>query len=191
MTNTCAQSSRPPSHDSKPKAALPTPTSSHPEDSRTLLSQDLELHRLITESHLLDPSSKLHSKSFAEGRVRARTTDHRIISLAAGATSIHRQKSMPMAMRKGIESAKVSREMQRRREAAENGIVLERKGGNSKEKRKRGGASVDMPGVGRMRGAELSLSERDIRSIESGGGGFRGGRGGFRGGGGSSRGKRR
>lgn len=96
-----------------------------------------------------------------------------------------------MAMRKGIESAKVSRETQRRREAAENGIVLERKGGNSRGKRKRGGASVDMPGVGRMRGAELSLSERDIRSIESGGGGFRGGRGGSRGRGGSSRGKRR
>lgn len=96
-----------------------------------------------------------------------------------------------MSMRKGIESAKVSRETQRRREAAENGIVLERKGGNSRGKRKRGSASVDMPGVGRMRGAELSLSERDIRSIESGGGGFRGGRGGSRGRGGGSRGKRR
>lgn len=95
-----------------------------------------------------------------------------------------------MTMRKGIQSAKKTREERRRREAWENGIVLERKGGSAgpkDKKRKRGGAAVDMPGIGRMKGAELSLSENDIRSMESGGG-FRGG---SRGRGGKSRGKRR
>lgn len=85
-----------------------------------------------------------------------------------------------MSMRKGIQSAKKSREERRRREAWENGIVLERKGGGAgtvDKKRKRGGATVDMPGIGRMRGAELSLSERDIQSLESSGGGSKGSRG--------------
>lgn len=99
-----------------------------------------------------------------------------------------------MAMRKGIASAKKGREDRRRREASENGIVLERKGGSvgpKDNKRRRGGAAVDMPGIGRMKGAELSLSERDIQSMESSGG-FRGGsRGGSRGRGGNSRAKRR
>lgn len=95
-----------------------------------------------------------------------------------------------MAMRKGIETAKKEREERRRKEALENGIVLERKAGGAgpkDRKRRRDGAAVDMPGIGRMKGAELRLSEKDIRSMESGGG-FRGG---SRGRGGKSRGKRR
>ena len=84
------------------------------------------------------------------------------------------QDRMPMAMRKGIEGAAAQREARRRREAKENGIVLERdaKGKNGKKNSRSSGRSggrdqgVDSPGVGKMRGAELRLSGRDIRSIE-------------------------
>ncbi|PKS06857.1 hypothetical protein jhhlp_006933 [Lomentospora prolificans] len=169
-------SSRPPSDLTSPKhsnsigkSGRATDTSSLPEDSRTLLAQDLALHRLITESHLLDPSSKLHSKPFSQGRIRMHSTDLRITSLApAGTKSILTQATMPMAMRKGIKAAKKGREDQRRREAWENGIVLERKGGQGSVtagKRKRSNPRVDLPSVGKLRGAELRLSERDLRSM--------------------------
>lgn len=159
------------------------PTANTPEDARTLMSQDLELHRLITESHLLDPHSKLHSKPFADGRIRMHTADHRITTLAPGTTSILSQKSMPMSMRKGIETTKKGREDLRRKEATENGVVLERKGGGAGgaggsgakgKNKKKPHARVDMPGIGRMKGSELTLSESDIKSIESSGS-FRGG----------------
>ncbi|SPO00503.1 uncharacterized protein DNG_03251 [Cephalotrichum gorgonifer] len=171
-------SSRPPSHhesESKRTAASTTPASDYPEDARTLLAQDLELHRLITESHLLDPTSKLHSKPFTEGRIRMHTTDLRITSLAPGSASILKQKKMPMSMRKGIESTKTRKEETRRREARENGVILERKGGDAAGPgkraggKKRGGPRLDMPGIGRLKGAELTLSDRDIRGMESGG----------------------
>jgi len=71
-------------------------------------------------------------------------------------------------MRKGINAAKKGREDKRRKEAWENGIVLERKGGQGDKlgrKRKRLDARVDLPSVGKMRGSELRLSERDLRSM--------------------------
>lgn len=96
-------------------------------------------------------------------------TDLRVTSLApTGTKSILSQAKMPMAMRKGINAAKKGREDQRRKEAWENGIVLERKGGQadrSGRKRKRPDARVDLPSVGKMRGSELRLSERDLRSM--------------------------
>ena len=93
-----------------------------------------------------------------------------------------------MNMRKGITRHREEREAKRRREAKENGIILERpevkkkKGGGGGGKRDGG---VDRPGIGRMRGAELRISEADVRKIEGSrdafgrrGGSSRGGRGG-------------
>lgn len=76
-----------------------------------------------------------------------------------------------MHMRKGINAAAVSRESKRRREAKENGVILERETvGKKKGKKRDGGAGmgggVDRPGVGRLRGAELRISESDVRKIE-------------------------
>lgn len=80
---------------------------------------------------------------------------------------------MPMGMRKGINQAVASREEKRRREARENGIILERVGKKGKTggggggvKKRRRERPVDMPGVGKMRGSELRISARDVRSIE-------------------------
>lgn len=111
----------------------------------------------------------------------------RLQALGAKA-SLFKQEKMPMAMRKGMARAAGDKEERRRREARENGIVLERfgGGGGGGGKKKTGGGGkgfrpVDLPGVGKMRGAELRISARDVRDIESGGN--RGGRGGGRGGG--------
>jgi hypothetical protein len=83
--------------------------------------------------------------------------------------SIHKQEKMPMNMRKGIVAAADARETKRRREAKENGVILERETSKKKGRRDRGrDIAVDRPGVGRLRGAELRLSDNDIRGIEGG-----------------------
>lgn len=71
-----------------------------------------------------------------------------------------------MAMRKGIIRATESKEEKRRREARENGIVLEREAKKAVN-RKKSERAVDLPAVGKMRGAELRISKREIREIEN------------------------
>ncbi|KAG6019073.1 hypothetical protein E4U41_003412, partial [Claviceps citrina] len=97
------------------------------------------------------------------------TTDLRVQALGSK-LSIHKQDRMPMHMRKGMVAAAEAREAKRRREARENGIILERETGRKRRTRTRVqgslGGAVDRPGVGRLRGAELRISERDVRGIE-------------------------
>ncbi|KAJ4391891.1 pre-rRNA processing and 40S ribosomal subunit assembly [Gnomoniopsis smithogilvyi] len=150
----------------------------HNEDSKTLLANDLALQRLISESHILSASNPFNaigssaaaaegSKSFTEGRTRKLTTDLRLQKLGSK-SSIFTQQKMPMGMRKGINTAKQEREAKRRREAKENGIILEtaqKKGGKRKSKG-RGGVAVDMPGMGKFRNGELRLSTREVKAVE-------------------------
>ncbi|KAK8933028.1 Protein FAF1 [Metarhizium anisopliae] len=155
--------------------AVSSNPSTLPEDAPSLLKQDLELRRLLAESHLLAPHAATKSlssassiaaqpKSFAAGRTRQKATDLRVQALGSK-LSIHKQDKMPMHMRKGMAAAADAREAKRRREAKENGIILERETG--KQRRARGRRSdVDRPGVGRLRGAELRISERDVKRIE-------------------------
>lgn len=83
---------------------------------------------------------------------------------------------MAMKERRGIQAARDGREAKRRKEAKENGVVLERESagaaaGKGKGKKRTAGARdmgvVDRPGVGRLRGAQLKISERDVQSIEN------------------------
>ncbi|PHH54653.1 hypothetical protein CFIMG_004564RAa [Ceratocystis fimbriata CBS 114723] len=150
------------------------------ENSATMLKQDIELQRLLAESHLLaQPAARLHvvsntDKLFSDGKLRRKTTDMRVQALHHNANSVLAQQNVPMNIRKGRMAAQAAREDKRRREARENGIILERKGGDSvatggvekRRKKSGGGPRVDMPGVGRMNGAELRISERDVRNIE-------------------------
>lgn len=90
-----------------------------------------------------------------------------------------------MHMRKGIVAAAGAREAKRRKEAKENGVILERSAmGGKKKSRGRQEKGVHGPGIGRMRGAELRISESDVRKIEGSRDTFgrrgRGGRGGRR-----------
>ncbi|KAK0389356.1 hypothetical protein NLU13_2931 [Sarocladium strictum] len=177
-------SSRPPDPTNTSPSATSTPSSSKqssstlPEDAPSLLAQDLELRRLISESHLLAPkptfttnittsTTSNEPKLFASGRTRRKATDLRLQALGSKG-SIYKQEKMPMNMRKGMVAARALTEAKRRREAKENGVVLEREVGGKKVKRKvRRDDSVDMPGIGRMKGAQLRISERDVKSIEN------------------------
>ncbi|KAF5655896.1 swr1-complex 5 [Fusarium sp. NRRL 25303] len=171
------QSSRPPEQ-TTPKteeslSATSSPSNTLPEDAPSLLAQDLELRRLLAESHLLAPAisasgTTIAPKAFATGRTRQKATDLRVQALGSK-VSIHKQEKMPMNMRKGIVAAADAREAKRRREAKENGVILERETGKKKGRRDRGrDVAVDRPGVGRLKGAELRLSDKDIKSIEGG-----------------------
>ncbi|KAF5251940.1 hypothetical protein FANTH_3006 [Fusarium anthophilum] len=171
------QSSRPPEQTTpKTEQSLSATSSSSntlPEDAPSLLAQDLELRRLLAESHLLAPAisasgTTITPKAFATGRTRQKATDLRVQALGSK-VSIHKQEKMPMNMRKGIIAAAGAREAKRRREAKENGVILERETSKKKGRRDRGrDVAVDRPGVGRLKGAELRLSDKDIKSIEGG-----------------------
>ncbi|CAK7567230.1 MAG: pre-rRNA processing and 40S ribosomal subunit assembly [Sporothrix epigloea] len=209
------------SHHMSKKKSDATNTDGTFKDAPELLANDLELQRLISESHLLAGAFRLpssfstasgatstlgsasstssttssassasgrhnSSQPFAAGRLRQRTTDLRIqaaankargdaLSLAGGRTvtvsqaseSIFTQAKMPMSMRKGIAAAAASRESKRRQEARESGIVLERPAAKAVSKSAaRRMRAVDAPAVGRMRGSELRLRDRDVREIE-------------------------
>ncbi|KAH6661125.1 hypothetical protein BKA67DRAFT_550246 [Truncatella angustata] len=157
------------------KSKTKTPTD---EDTTDLLKNDLALQRLLSESHLFNPSG--HSSSMIgssaaavdtehSGRNRHVATDMRLSALGSKA-SVFRQEKMPMSHRKGIEGAKVARESKRRREAKDNGIILERE---VKKTTKRGGSggsgrrerAVDAPAVGKLMNGMLRLSKKDVAEI--------------------------
>ncbi len=81
-------------------------------------------------------------------------------------TSVFAQQRMPLAQRKGITAKATEREELRRREAQENGIILE-KVAKSKKKgdsmRQRG---IGAPSVGKFQGGMLKLSKKDVAEIE-------------------------
>ncbi|KAI8275536.1 hypothetical protein K4K60_008582 [Colletotrichum sp. SAR11_57] len=171
-------SSKPPSQtDPNPTTPASEPAADEDdENDKSMLANDLALQRLLSESHLLakhnnTSSTSSEPKSFAAGKLRQRQLDMRMQSLAPGVASLFKQDKMPMAQRKGIVAKAAQRETTRRRQAKENGVVLEREAPAPKKKSGggRGERSVGGPSVGRMRGAQLTLSERDVRSIEGSG----------------------
>ena len=125
------------------------------------LKHDLDLQRLLKESHLLEQTKG----STDPGTHRHKAMDLRLTSLGSRA-SIFGQEKMPLAHRKGIVAKAGSKEALRRQEAKENGIILERLIKSSvqpKGKRERG---VDAPSVGKFRGGTLKLSKDDIAGIQ-------------------------
>ncbi|KAF2496576.1 hypothetical protein BU16DRAFT_437211, partial [Lophium mytilinum] len=116
-------SSKPPSLSAAPK---PKPQVVEPADADTEagnLKNDLALQRLLRESHLLDTSNATQSLTLS-GSNRHKAIDLRLQSLGSK-TSILTQESMPMSHRKGISAKAAVKEAQRRKEAKENGIILE------------------------------------------------------------------
>lgn len=128
-----------------------------------LLRNDLQLRRFLNEAHLLDPADDLDPV----GKNRHKANDLRLQSLGAK-ESIFEQKKMPMSHRQGMTAKAVKKEEKRRREARENGIVLEKQARkaapNKNKKRLRG---VGGPSVGKFQGGMLKLSEKDISSMGS------------------------
>ncbi|KAI1212256.1 uncharacterized protein F4807DRAFT_364665 [Annulohypoxylon truncatum] len=165
-------SSRIPSSSIDPSPSIPTSTKKRKtttdEDAPSLLKNDLALQRLLSESHLFSGSGHNEGSTEHKGRNRHIATDLRLSALGSKA-SIFKQTKMPMSHRKGIAAAVTARESKRRREARENGIILERpasgagKGNTKMRKREK---AVDAPAVGKLRNGMLKLSRKDITEIQ-------------------------
>ncbi|OJD25317.1 hypothetical protein ACJ73_03311 [Blastomyces percursus] len=138
------------------------------------LKNDLALQRLLKESHLLDSADDLNPT----GAKRHRAIDLRVQS-AGAKSSIFSQAKMPMSHRKGIIGKASKKEETRRREAKENGIILEKpsfstvgkkqsgSGGGSAMRREKG---IGAPSIGKFTGGMLRLrfgAKRDIELLPS------------------------
>jgi hypothetical protein len=130
------------------------------------LKNDLALQRLLKESHLLDPSASQRASFSTEGKGRLKALDMRLQDLGAK-SSVLSQGKMPMAHRKGIISKSTQRQTTRRKEAAENGIILERfkSGGPKRPQAKQRPRDVGGPGIGKFQHGILKLSSRDVKDI--------------------------
>ncbi|KAI2471412.1 hypothetical protein F4781DRAFT_110682 [Annulohypoxylon bovei var. microspora] len=165
-------SSRIPSSSLDPSSSTPTSTTKRKtttdEDAPSLLKSDLALQRLLSESHLFSKSGHSEGSMEHAGRNRHVATDLRLAALGSK-TSIYKQTKMPMAHRKGIAAAATTRESKRRKEARENGIILERPAsgtGKGNMKMRKREAAVDAPAVGKLRNGMLQLSRKDITEIQ-------------------------
>lgn len=122
------------------------------------LKHDIDLQRLLKESHLLEQAKKAESGA----KQRQIALDMRLQELGAR-ESIFKQK-MPTSHRQGINLKARQRESHRRKDAKENGVILEKQSvKKSSSHRVRG---VDVPGVGKFKGGTLKLSRRDVASIQ-------------------------
>lgn len=160
------KSSKPPSASAKPPKSVQKSKEETEDDAseNANLKHDLALQRLLKESHLLDPSSFSGSSSAPEGKSRLKALDLRLQDLGAKKGTLE-QERMPLAHRKGIKAKAANREATRRKDAAENGIILERaKTTKAPEKRRERG--IGGPSVGKLQGSTLKLSSRDVKSIE-------------------------
>jgi hypothetical protein len=118
------------------------------------LKKDLELQRLLKESHLLErPSVK-----------RDKVTDLRLQALGAKA-SVFAQQKMPLAHRRGIKAKAIMREEVRRKEAQENGVILERASRSKRIDTRKRDRGIGTPAVGKFAGGTLKLSQKDIHEI--------------------------
>ncbi|KAI9784963.1 MAG: hypothetical protein M1839_001159 [Geoglossum umbratile] len=155
--------SKPFSSSSRPTQAYgprPAEDSDDATDSANLRN-DLALQRLLNESHLLDPQTSYSPT----GANRHRANDLRLQALGSK-SSILSQDKMPMSHRKGIIAKASERGERRRKEAKENGIVLEKAKKAKKANLDRRERSIDGPGVGAFRKGMLRLSKRDVAEIE-------------------------
>ena len=73
---------------------------------------------------------------------------------------------MPLAQRKGIAAKATEREELRRREAQENGIILEKTTKSRKKAHTVKLRSIGAPSVGKFQGGMLRLNKKDVAEIE-------------------------
>jgi len=161
-------SSKPPSSDTiagrTPKQSVNLERTADDATESANLKHDLALQRLLKESHLLDPSTFSGARTAPEGKGRLKALDMRIQDLGAKG-SLSEQKNMPIAHRKGIKAKAANREITRRKEATENGIILERAKMTAKAMKPRD-RGIAAPSIGKFSGGTLKLSARDVKSIE-------------------------
>ena len=132
-------------------------------DDTANLAKDLALQRLLKESHLLDASTS--SSLNPSGGNRHKAIDLRLQALGSK-TSILTQVKMPMSYRKGMIAKATERDEKRRRQAKDNGIILEKVKKGSKLVESRRERGIGAPSIGKFTGGMLKLSKRDVASIE-------------------------
>lgn len=125
------------------------------------LKNDLALQRLLKESHLLDSAEELAPT----GKNRLKALDLRMQSLGAKSSLYHQK--MPSSHRRGIKAKASMKEEKRRREAKENGIILEKPTNKSKVTKGRRERGISAPAIGKLSGATINLTKRDISVIAS------------------------
>ena len=158
------QSSKLPSLAEKPTAVKRAPTKEKEDDDpkeADNLKHDLALQRLLKESHLLEDASDLAPT----GKNRLKALDLRMQELGAKSSLYHQK--MPSAHRRGIKAKAETKEEKRRRDARENGIILEKpahKVNKSSSGRREPG--VGGPSVAKFAGGTLNLSKSDIFSVK-------------------------
>ncbi|KAL8962983.1 MAG: hypothetical protein Q9193_000703 [Seirophora villosa] len=157
-------SARPPTQPIKSSSAIQRQSadSAGPENAATdaaNLKKDLALQRLLEESHLLDATSSLTPS----GQNRHKALDIRQQGLGSR-SSIYTQKKMPLAQRRGIVAKAAEKDQSRRREAKENGIILE-KIARSKDRDPKRQREIGAPTVGRFTRGMLTLSKKDVTDI--------------------------
>ena len=73
---------------------------------------------------------------------------------------------MPLAQRKGIAAKARRREEIRRREAQENGIILEKAVKSNRKGDTMRHRGIGAPSIGKFQGGMLKLSKKDVAEIE-------------------------
>ncbi|ODQ74161.1 hypothetical protein LIPSTDRAFT_2161 [Lipomyces starkeyi NRRL Y-11557] len=162
------------------------------DDETTNLKHDVELQRLITESHILSEASRkggaisLSEGSFDPiGKARTKTMEARIDSLALQSGgkvkaskkdyySINPQallesqkkkfnkEKMPMRMRRGMLQKKAAREEKYEKNAKEAGIVLPKSPSRQKKSKEMRDRGLKIQSVGRFTPSGLKLSKSEI-----------------------------
>lgn len=107
----------------------------------------------------MDPKSSLAP----QGRNRHKALDIRQQALGSKSSMYH-QKNMPLAQRKGILAKSAERDTNRRREAKENGVILE-KATKSKSREPKRQREIGAPTVGKFSRGMLTLSKKDLSDI--------------------------
>ena len=147
----------------KPKKP-PVPGSEEDTLDAANLKNDFALQRLLKESHLLDPKASL-SLSVQN---RHKALDLRFQEVGSK-SSIYAQRNMPFSQRKGIARKAAGREERRRRDAKENGIILEKASRGKTERLAKRQRAIGTPSVGTFKGGMLTLSKKDVAEIEGSG----------------------
>ncbi|KAJ5574121.1 uncharacterized protein N7459_008548 [Penicillium hispanicum] len=158
------QNAKPPTSPDVPKTNTTTKQSTKEEieDDADNLKHDLALQRLLRESHLLESASELAPT----GKNRLKALDLRMQSLGAK-SSLYAQSKMPTAHRRGIKAKAVAKEDRRRKEAKENGIILEKPNKVTKSNTGRRERGIVGSSIGKFSGGTLNLSKHDLHSMQS------------------------
>lgn len=99
------------------------------------------------------------------GHNRHKALDLRLREIGSKSSNYIQQK-MPLAQRKGIDLKAARKEDTRRREAKENGIILEKATKGKRDKMMRRQRAIGTPNIGKFKGGMLTLSKKDVADIQ-------------------------